>query len=296
MPIDCSTLFSLARSKLQLSVSHKDNCSLHRWVLLKNSINSPSSLSSSAASTSDLSQHSYSEEDDDESSDEVLGSVTDHTFMFPDAGNFADHSPKDAQSSEAQWLDSLLESLGDDDDDDEFGADSDPQIATSATEDDDEHLFSPSASPLSSSDDLSHMQASSFFSSHHSVPYTAPFPSLPDCPPYKPSFDISLSALPAPYEDPLPYCVSDDVDDLAVPDAIEDTSDDESDAPQTPSLGRSTSPLSFVDAASIPLPPDRTNLRHAGFRVLFDEDSCFYPFDPLPFPTDVRSYNYYQEC
>jgi hypothetical protein len=277
---------------------------LHRWVLLKNSINSPT-LSSSIASSSDLpppdAHHhhhsSYSEEDDDESTDELLGSVTVPTFMFPDAGNFVERPHDDAQhSSEAQWLDSLLETLGDDDDDD-FGADSEQHLSSS-TEDDDEHLFSPSASPMSSSDDLPHMHHQPSYFSHPSVPYSAPFsyPSSLTCI-YSPSFDSSLAALPAPYEDPLPYSVSDDVDDLAVPDAIDDTSDDESDAPQTPSLGRSTSPLSFIDAASIPLPPDRSSLRHAGFRVLFDEDSCFYPFDPLPFSEDdVHSYNFYQEC
>ncbi|KAF5324422.1 hypothetical protein D9611_004271 [Ephemerocybe angulata] len=293
MPIDCSVLFSLARTKLQLSFSHKDNSSLHRWVLLKNSINSPS-LSSSV--TSDLpptdAHNSYSEEDDDESADE-LDSVTVPTFMFPDAGNFVDPQPA-ALASEAQWLDSLLETLGDDDDD-YFGADSDPQI-TSSTEDDDEHLFSPSASPMSSSDELPHMQPSYF---SPSVQYSAPFPAYPSslASSYDPSFDSSLSSLPPPYEDPLPYYDSDDVDDLAVPEStIDDTSDDESDPPQTPSLGRSTSPLSFIDAASIPLPPDRSSLRHAGFRVLFDEDSCFYPFDPLPFSDDVHSYNFYQEC
>lgn len=288
MPIN--SLFSLTHSKLQLSVSNKDNCSLHRWVLLKNSIiNSPTSSLSASSELPDA-HHPYSEDDDEESADEVLGSVTDHTFMFPDAGNFVERQAADAQTtSEAQWLDSLLETLGDDDDD-YFGSDSEPTIHS--TEDDDD--FSPSASPMSSSDDLPPMQPSYFPSAATTVPYSAPYPS------YHPSSfdksDTSISSLPPPYEDPLPYCDSDDVDDLAVPDAIEDTSDDESDAPQTPSLGRSTSPLSFVDAASIPLPPDRSSLRHACFRVLFDEDSCFYPFDPLPFSDDLRSYNLYQEC
>ncbi|RXW21113.1 hypothetical protein EST38_g4731 [Candolleomyces aberdarensis] len=281
-------LFSLTHSKLQLSVSSKDNCSLHRWVLLKNSIiNSPTSSSSATFDLPDA-HHSYSEDDDEESADEVLGSVTDHTFMFPDAGNFVDSQPAGAQTSEAQWLDSLLETLGDDDDD-YYGSDSEPHIHS--MEDDDD--FSPSASPMSSSDDLPPMQPSYFPSA--TVPYSAPYPSYPSS--LASSLpDSSISSLPPPYEDPLPYCDSDDVDDLAVPDAIEDTSDDESDAPQTPSLGRSTSPLSFVDAASIPLPPDRSSLRHACFRVLFDEDSCFYPFDPLPFSDDLRSYNLYQEC
>lgn len=265
---------------------------MHRWVLLKNSINSPS-LSSSAAS--DLpphdAHHSYSEEDEDESTDEPLDSVTVPTFMFPDVGNFvAPHD--DAHHSESQWLDSLLETLGDDDDD-YYCADSDSPLASSA-EDDDEQLFSPSASPMSSSDDLPHMQPTCC--PPQLVPY---YPSYPSslASHSKPSFDSDdFASLPPPYEDPLPYYDSDDVDDLAVPDAIDDTSDDESDAPQTPSLGRSSSPLSFIDAAFIPLPPDRSSLRHAGFRVLFDEPSCFYPFDPLPFSDDVHSYNFYREC
>jgi len=209
--------------------------------------------------------------------------------MFPDAGNFTNDSQPGSQTSEAQWLDSLLETLGDDDDD-YFGADSDPQLTSSAStvededeEDDDE--FSPTPSPMSSSDDLPHIHPSPFFPFFHQS-LALPAPSTPSPTITKPAAD-SISYLPPPHEDPLPYCDSDDVDDLAVPDTIDDTSDEESEAPQTPSLGRSTSPLSFIDAASIPLPPDRSSLRHAGFRVLFDEDSCFYPFDPLPFNRDL---------
>lgn len=307
LTIDCNSLFNLARNKLHSSVSNKDKCSLHRWVLLKNSIiNSPILVSSAVSELPDAATQSYSEDDDDENADEVevLGSVAAHSFMFPDAGNFVEDQPSDdaARTSEAQWLDSLLETLGDDDDDD-FG--SDPQLAASA-EDDDEQLFSPSASPMSSSDDLPTMQQPSYYPS---VPVSYPIPYPPYHPPlalplldynFDSSFDSSISSLPPPYEDPLPYYDSDDVDDLAVPDAIEDISDDESDTPPTPSLSGSRSSLfpdEAIDAASIPLPPERSTLRHPVPRVYIDEDSCFYPFDPLPFSEDVHSgYNPYQEC
>ncbi|EAU88244.2 hypothetical protein CC1G_03916 [Coprinopsis cinerea okayama7 len=318
MTTDSTSLFDLARNKLQTSFGgHKDRCSLHRWVLLKNSIiNSTSALVSSAVdAVSETQVSSYSEDldDDDSVSDEVLSSVAGgsvHSFMFPDAGNLVEAGPADAHSSEAQWLDSLLEALGDDDDDD-FGPDSD-----SRTEDEDEQLFSPSASPMSSSDDLlpsmhnhhpfqQHQHHSYFSSLPVSYPIIDPYPPChpPLASPY--AFDSSsLSSLPPPYEDPLPF--SDDVDDMPVPDTIEDnTSDDESDSPPTP-MGGSRSSLfdvDVLDAASIPLPPDRSRLSHGAAVRVYDQDSssssCFGPsFDPLPFSTnDVHStYNLYSEC
>jgi hypothetical protein len=92
----------------------------------------------------------------------------------------------------------------------------------------------------------------------------------------------------------------DDVEDLAVPDAIEDTSDDESDVISTPSLIRSSSHLSLVDPASVPLPAERR--RRPELHIYIDtDDSYYHPFelDPLPFRDDrLTSYNHhvYQEC
>ncbi|KAF8911161.1 hypothetical protein CPB84DRAFT_1763481 [Gymnopilus junonius] len=303
MSSDSSNLSHLARNKLHLSVSGKDSWSLHRWVLLKNSIlNSPSQNTITFTNSQpELSSYSHDDGDDDDDTEEVhevLSSIEADAFMFPDGSSVS--VPSGAKSSEAQWLDSLLETLGDDDDEDDFNVDSDHPISPLPVDDDEFPLYTPVVSPLSSSDDLPNQSA--YYSSSISVSYPVPYP------PYQPPlihaypFDSVYSSSPAlPYEDPLPYHDMNDIEDLPVPDAIEDTSDDESDAPTTPSLGRSSSSLSLVDAASVPLPAERSRLRHANPRVYVDSnDSYFYSFeiDPLPFPDEQfhTSYNHYQQC
>jgi len=284
-----SNLFSLARSKLHLSVGGKDNCSLHRWVLLKNSIIQSSSVTATAAVT-DYPNPVYSlvngEDDDPE---EEMGSEEGDSFMFPDAGKFVGGHTAVVNSSEAEWLDSLLETLGDEDEDD-FTVESEPHVSINPVDDDeDQLLFSPAVSPMSSSDDLPNQ--SPYFTV--SYPYTVPSPFDPPLHIH----DSSLSSLPAPYEDPLPYQDLDDSENSSVPDAIEDMSDDESDAPLTPSI-RSTASIGVIDAASIPLPAEHSRLRHTNPHIYVDGgDSYFYPFDPLPFPDDHHhNYNAYQEC
>ena len=94
-------------------------------------------------------------------------------------------------------------------------------------------------------------------------------------------------------------------EDLCVPDAIEDTSDDESDALSTP-YTQSVASLSPTDPASVPLPTERTRLRgHPHVYVESDSD-YFYPFEldpPLPFHDEDHSDTarvfrppVYQEC
>jgi len=301
-----SNLSSLARSKLHLSISGKDSCSLHRWVLLKNSIiRSPSPNHSTFTTTSQPEVSSAFNNDDgeeDDDAEEVLGCVETDAFMFPDAGQLVSApASSGTKSSEAQWLDSLLETLGEDDDDDDFHPDSDHQNSSLPVDDDEFPLYSPIVSPMSSSDNLH--QQSDYFPSI-SVPYPVAYPpyqsSLLHAFPFNSSLPSLVSSVPAPYEVPLPYHDEDVLEDLQVPDAIEDTSDDESDAPTTPSLGRSSSSLSLADAASIPLPLDRSRLRHASPRVYSSDDSYFYPFDidPLPFPVEQfhTPYNPYQQC
>jgi len=287
-----SSLCSLTRSKL--STSSKGGCSLHRWVLLKNSIvNSPSLTDSTTLPSQHESNH-----DDGDDDEEVLSVGETDAFMFPDV----DVAVK---NSEAQWLDSLLEELGDDEDDDYYYADSDQPSTSLPTDDDEFPLYSPTGSPMSSSDDLPNQP--DYYSSI-SVPYPVPYPPYQSPVIHAYHFDsqfdplISSASISLPYENPFPYHDMDDLEDLPVPDAIDDTSDDESDALTTPSLGRSSSSLSLVDAASIPLPQERSRLRHANPRVYVDSpDSYFYSFeiDPLPFPDDEQvhtSYNHYQEC
>ncbi|KAF7295068.1 hypothetical protein MIND_01045100 [Mycena indigotica] len=219
-----TNLSTLARSKLSRvpsSSDSKDSFSLHRWVLLKNSIiqTLPPPVNALPA------QH-------DEADDEL------DSFMFPDAGNLME-SP--AAASEAAWLDSLLETLGEEEDE--------------SVDCNDEDL-----SPISPMEDQCY------------YPFLVPYPPYSPPPP------------PLPYVDPLPYF---DFDDLPpVPDAIEDTSDDESDAPTTP--GQS---LSSLDPASIPLPPEHSSLRHSPHIYIDDEDEDY--FNPLPF---AHNSPHYSEC
>jgi hypothetical protein len=294
MSSDSSNLSTLARSKLHLSVGG----SLHRWVLLKNSIIRSQPLTSTTATTDhpDV-NHVYSLDDGDDDDDEVGAEEEEDSFMFPDAGKLVDNKTADVNTSEAQWLDSLLETLGDDDDDD-FNVDSDVHVSAHPVDDDEDQLLSPLMSPLSSSDDLPNQLT--YYPPPTPLSYPIPYP--PFHPPlinsyeFDPTFDSSLTSISSPYDNPLPYL--DDVEDLSIPDAIEDTSDDESEAPPTPSLGQSTSLLSLVDPASIPLPAERSRRRHPLVFINTD-DSYFYPFelDPLPFPDDRHSsYNGQQEC
>lgn len=287
MPLD--SLHSLARSKLHLSTSSKDSSSLHRWVLIKNSIVN--------STPRPVLPDKHNDEDDDD--DEVLDSVD--SFMFPDAGKLVSESTsEEAMASEVQWLDSLLQTLGDDDDDDDLNIDLEQNVSTLPTDEDEFPLYSPVVSPMSSSDDLP--SQSYFPTSPISVSYPVPYP--PHHPPliHAYHFDTTfepleplVSSFSAPYEDPLPYHDLDDMED--VPEAIEDTSDDESDALTTPSLGRSSSSLT-LDPASVPLPPAgrSSRLRHSNPRVYIDVDDHYFCFemDPLPFPDEHLATSYDQ--
>ncbi|KIY51025.1 hypothetical protein FISHEDRAFT_37829 [Fistulina hepatica ATCC 64428] len=286
MSPDPTTLFSLARNKLHLSVGGKDNCSLHRWVLLKNSISRPDPPTPSPAS---VAEQPFTEDIDDYE-DEALAEEAD-SFMFPDAGRFNDSHASADGGTEAAWLDSLLEELQDDGDE----ADIDSVLVA---DDDDDDALSPLVTPNSSSDDLSRQPA------YYPPPMTDPFayPYLVPYPPFHPPLirpDQYDTLDEDRYEDPLPYHDL-DVEELSVPDAIEDTSDDESDTTLTTPSGSVD-----VDPALIPLPGERSSLRQF-VHVYGDTDPYFhsYDIDPLPF-SDTHSSSYrdhspynslYQEC
>lgn len=236
--------------------SSRDNCSLHRWVLLKNSIiRSTPSSSVTTLDKTDVNPVYYED-------DEVCFEEEADSFMFPDASRLNTCGGADAvTTSEAEWLDSLLETLGDEDEE------ADVNVAILPVDDDDEdQSYSPMISPMSSSDDLMNQQPA-YYPSPIAIPYPVPYP--PFHPPESSPYD------------------HDDVEDLSVPDCIEDTSDDETDTIRTSSL---------VDPASVPLPAERTPRPQF---YIYSNNSYFYPFelDPLPFPEDrLHSYNLYQEC
>lgn len=279
-----ANLFTLARSKLHLSVGGKDNCSLHRWVLLKNSI-----VQSSVIPTTAVTGCPNTVYGDDDDPDEEVGSEEGDSFMFPDAGKLVGGHTTVVNSSEAEWLDSLLETL---EDEDEFTVDSDAHVSIVPVDDDDDQLlYSPMVSPMSSSDDLPNQ---SHYLATVSYPYPYPVPYPPFHPPLIHSSDSPLSSFSA-YEGPVPSQDLDDSENLSVPDAIEDTSDDESDTLLTPSIRSSAS---IIGAASVPLPAERSRLRQTHPHIYVDgDDSYFYPFDPLPFPEEHHhGYIAYQEC
>ncbi|TFY51042.1 hypothetical protein EVJ58_g10768 [Rhodofomes roseus] len=260
----------MARNKLQYVVSTgvKDSCSLHRWVLLKNSIihSHPSDDAAAAPDGDDAVPYALSQ---GEAAD-APAEEQEVAFMFPDPDALASPGAGSSSDSENEWLDSLLETLGGEDDD--LDADDGEGGVSVSPADEDDELLSPLYSPMSSSDDLA--DQSSFYINPHAIPLPYPIP----YPPLQPLGQRWLEC-----HDPLPYYDADDVDDMPVPDAIEDTSDDESDAPATP-FDHSTS--SLVDPASVPLPIERR--RRSDFihpQVYIDtDDSYFYPFelDPLP--------------
>lgn len=273
-----SSLSSMARNKLQSAFTGVKDSSLYRWVLLKNSIYRSYPLDVAAAPDRDDVPYARAQ---DEATDAAV-EEQEVAFMFPDPDAFASPVPGANSDSENEWLDSLLETLGGEDDDlDADDNEAGDSVAVSVLPcDDDDELLSPLYSPMSSSDDL--VDQSGFYINPHAIPipYPIPYPPL-QTPLVQRWLDLDESS--ALYHDPLPYYDADDVDDLSVPDAIEDTSDDESDAPATP-FDHSTS--SLLDPASVPLPPERR--RRSDFpqpQVYIDtDDSYFYPFelDPIP--------------
>ena len=299
-----TSLAGTARLKLQLSVSSsslRDTASLHRWVLLKNSIVRSQPPSPASSTISEHSSIVYPPEDPTPKSvdHDSGGNLCDQSeaFLFPDPDALSyDFTPPSSPSSpksdasEAQWLDSLLESFSDDEDDEPIST------RRSVSDDDQEYSFtSPSMSPVASSENLVHH--SSFYESPPiSVSYPIPYPPLFHPPLIHLEEPLSRMA-PLPGAE-RPYDDVDELDDLSVPEAIEDTSDDDSDTLATPcrSAMSFVNPSVDVDPASIPLPPEVRP------RVYVNTDAAYlyrFELDPLPFANDGNEYThtvYHQEC
>ncbi|KAF9246485.1 hypothetical protein BU15DRAFT_40266 [Melanogaster broomeanus] len=297
MAAESSNLFTMARNKLHAAVGCKDNCNLHRWVLLKNlmfrssPVPTPPATNGPSGLISVFSEHDVDEEGDGEDSDS-------DSFMFPDASKLLTRGGTDMNASEAEWLDSLLETLCEGEMD-EFGS-NDVRVSVVAVEDDEDMPLSPPTSPMSSSDDLPNQHA--YYSPPIAVPYPVPYPPFhpPLVRPYELGPIIESPLISPPAYDALPYYDIDEFDYLPVPEAIDDTSDDDSDVASTPSLGRS-SDIFFTDPTSVPLPGEgrrRSSQPHVYIRTtgsFLDR----YELDPLPFPDEdnFQSYNpVYQEC
>ncbi|KAI0062243.1 hypothetical protein BV25DRAFT_661834 [Artomyces pyxidatus] len=297
MSSDSPSLSQTTRSKLHLAVGGgaKDNCSLHRWVLLKNSIfrsqPSPAAPVCTKADVNPVYATDHGEEDEEVCLDEEHDS-----FMFPDVIHTAGAH---VDSMEEQWFDSLYETLEVDEEDAAVS-----NSLLQVDDDDDFTPFTPSTSPMSSSDDLT------IHPVYNDPPISMPYPVVypPFHPPLLGALDIKpltpLDSSYPPFNVALPYYDADDIDDLSVPDAIEDVSDDESDVLSTPSMTRS--PVSsLLDPVSSSLLGGEGIRRRVTPQVFVGADtSCFYGFelDPLPFPDDLHNpshmFNsaYEQEC
>jgi len=327
-----SNLASLARSKLHstLSSGSRDNLSLHRWVLLKNSIirdDTPLHIPTEEPDVGAPALVADVEEDDE---DELLNLIDGDLFdfQFPDPGHRA-QAPQDAAAiaTEAQWFDSLLETLGDDEDDDQpsHHLSTAVKLAASPPESDDLFLHSGARSPphsdpvspvSSCSDDDDYSLASPPQPQSIAVPYPVPYPPLVK--PYDAAAEHddadddescyyaprARSATAAPYF--LPY---NDLEDsyLSMPDVVEDTaSDDDSEMlPSTPfSRSRSSFSLSSsdIDPASVPLPREQRARGHHSMDAephIYTSADDDFPFDPNPdMPSDSPVYRpfFYQNC
>lgn len=308
------SLFSMARNKLHSVVSGgvKDSCSLHRWVLLKNSMSRSTTILAAPVEEpaeecpgTDV-QHAY-RRDEDEAHDDLDFDA----FMFPDPDAHCARS-NGVGNCENQWLDDLLESLGDDDGDAEV-ASSVASVSILPVDDDDEP-FSPPYSPMSSSDDLVTSAGYFYRPPPIAIPYPVPYPPLH--PPLVPTWlqldstggTVSSTSPPLYHHGPaLSHYDLEDLDELAVPDAIEDTSDDESDTVSTPCT-QSMSSLSPTGRAPVPLPAERRRLSPGPHVYVDMDDAFFYPFElePPPFHDDARPHPrsdsarvirpLYQEC
>jgi len=303
MSSDNPSLSQVTRSKLSLVVGGgaKDSCSLHRWVLLKNSITRSQPNNTVICSPNNTSEllPTYPSDAGDED-EEVCFDVEHDSFIYPDAHVLLDGPcSADNDSSESQWFDSLLESLEHEDSD----VSHEPLLHVDEDDEDDSPPLSPSASPMSSTDDLGHPV-------YNNTPISMPYPVV--YPPYNPPLlsplelqplNTSLDSTYPPFNLALPYNSEDDIDDLPVPDTVEDLSDDESDvlSALTP-IARSPS-TSLLDASARSSERAR---RHVVPRVYVNADDSFFQhgleLDPLPFahdsapPPHVFESVYAQEC
>lgn len=282
------SLSQVTRSKLSLVIGGgaKDSSSLHRWVLLKNSITRSQPLSTVPCGTNNTSAliPTFPSDAGDED-EEVCFDVEHDSFIYPDAHKLLDTScSANDDSSEKQWFESLMESL-----EHEGSDDSHEPLLHVGDDDDEDDLppLTPSASPVSSTDDLSTPV-------YNNTPIAMPYPVV--YPPYNPSLlsplelqplNTSLDSIYPPFNVALPYNAVDDMDDLPVPDTVEDLSDDESDVFSTPTPDAPSPSMSLVDSSARSSERAR---RQMVLQVYVNADDSYFrhglELDPLPFAHD----------
>jgi len=202
---------NIARDKLHTSGSSnsREDVRLCRWVLLKNSISSAMSRAVPERNPPPAPpRHTLTDPFDKQTPPDDA-----EVFVFPDGDIFAESFVSDAEddcpspiidmtdtASEAQWLDSLLESLADDNDPD-FEHDPDDELVS-----------------------LSDISARSVDASSSQIAPESVF--LPPSPPLPPIQSLYRYRAPRSYADELPPLPDDDIEELSLPDAAEDSASD----------------------------------------------------------------------
>ncbi|KAI0043544.1 hypothetical protein FA95DRAFT_1498417 [Auriscalpium vulgare] len=257
----------VTRSKLHLAHGSKDSCSLHRWVLLKNSIIHALPSASCAPAAANANANLVYSPEEEEEEEEVCCDDEHDSFMFPDAGKLANSA---GDSMEEQWFDSLLETLEVDEEDAAVHA-----SLLHADDDDDYAPFTPATSPMSSSDDL--VSTPVYNDPPISMPYPVVYPAYhpPLLLPPLPALDSSFP----PISVALPYYDAD---------AVSDGSDDELDELATPTLTRSSVSSSAESEHPLSdsiLSHSRRGLRRRGSPEVYGSPYVYaFELDPLPFP------------
>jgi len=284
MSANTTSVFSLALDKLHAVCGggSRNGYNLHRWVLLKNFAHSHLTLATEEAER-ETDADSYRREELSVSENEDGFILPDPYFIGPQGGVTYDN--------ESEWLDALLEDLTAEE---QRNSVQSPEASTSviSTPEDFDEPLSPLYTPMSSTDDFGENLLSP---DRDDAPLEPAWYELEDSPDSTRSSPLTI------YDHPLPYYNVDSVQDLSVPGAIDDLSDEEEDSPATPSVTSASSSLDDSDALHTPLEQPR-GLPHP--RVFVDMDNSYfrsYEIDPLPFadsaadptPAFVPSY---QEC
>lgn len=259
---------------------------LHRWVLLKNTIITADDVLPPSSSSASVSSHSSSsagpsssvgtppyEYSSSPADEEVFVFPDADIFVFPDAASLVS-AAAESVSAEAAWLDSLLEELEDDDYSEEEPMAS-PTSVIGDTEsrfalDGSTHPISTCSLAVSQPIPIPNLTATASASSSLSSD------SLCNCttPPPTPT---SLPSTPRLLDD-LPFFA---------PDGVDDSSDDESDGPETP--------LFLSTLAHTPALGDAA-ADHEPAVVFSEPDSYFvYPTDPAPIVPRSQGFQL-QEC
>ncbi len=280
--ISLHSCVSLARDKLHGAATHgpRDNLRLCRWVLLKNSLTNAISRSTETTPSPPADIPLPPSPEPVFATLEQVPEI--EAFLFPDGDVFAEFFPVDEQystsvsshadlGSEAQWLDSLLESLSEEQEPDTLVA------AAPAYDEEDEDCDLVSLLDLPSSEDLS-LSTPESICLPPSPPLEPFLPGQPSHPLYPPNHLMlySLSDL------------SDDLESLALPDAIEDSySDTDSDSINTPF----TQSLSSLAEGANHSPAAMRQLVH------IVDPSATYAFGADQIPPDLITEPYQpQEC